>query len=51
MAITFKPDCAEIFNNRGSALMQLEQHEAAIASFDKALALKADSVFLDGARG
>lgn len=37
-----KPDYAQAYNNRGSALQELKQLEAALASYDKAIALAPD---------
>jgi tetratricopeptide (TPR) repeat protein len=39
-AIEFKPDSAEVYNNRGNALKELNQLDAAVASYDKAIELK-----------
>jgi tetratricopeptide (TPR) repeat protein len=36
------PDCAEFHNNRGVALQMMKRFEEALASYDKAIALKSD---------
>jgi len=36
------PDHAETFNNRGCALQQLEQYDEALASYNKAIAIKSN---------
>ena len=41
-AIALKPDYAEAYSNRGNALKELNQLDAAVASYDKAIALKPD---------
>ena len=38
--LALKPDNADAFNNRGSALGELKRFDEALASFDKAIALK-----------
>ena len=37
-----QPDYAEAFNNRGNALKRLKRPEAALASYNKAIAIKPD---------
>lgn len=41
-ALTLNPKYANARNNRGVALHKLERHEEAIASYDKAIAIKPD---------
>ena len=41
-ALALRPDDANTFNNRGSALMALGHAEEALASYDRALAIKPD---------
>ena len=41
-AITFKPDDAHAFNNRGNVLKELKLLDEALESYDKAIALKPD---------
>ena len=36
------PDFAEAFSNRGNALMELRQPQAAVEGYDRAIALKPD---------
>ena len=49
-AIALKPDYAEAYNNRGNALRDLKRHADALASYDKAFALKPDLAELEGLR-
>ena len=37
-----RPDYAEAYSNRGNALQDLKRSEEALASYDKAIALKPD---------
>ena len=39
-ALTIKPDYAEAYNNRGTALQELKRLEEALASYDQALRIK-----------
>ena len=41
-ALTIKPDYAEAYNNRGTALQELKRLEEALASYDQALRIKPD---------
>jgi tetratricopeptide (TPR) repeat protein len=41
-AIALKPDYTNAFNNRGNALLSLNQLDEALVSYDKALAITAD---------
>ena len=40
--IQLKPDYAEAYSNRGSALQELKQSDAALASYDRAIQLQPD---------
>ena len=39
-ALALKPDFADALNNRGNALQELKRFNEALASFDKALAIR-----------
>ena len=49
-AIALRPDYAEAYNNRGSALLALKQYQAALENYDKAIQLKPDYEYLPGTR-
>ena len=46
-----EPDYAEAFNNRGNALRRLKRLDEALASYDKAIALKPDYAEAHNNRG
>src|SRR5258706_12629191 len=50
MAFELKPDYAEAYNNRGNALEELKRLDEALASYDKAIALKPDFAAAYGAK-
>ena len=41
-AIALKPDYTDAYSNRGNALLELKQYDAALQSFDKAIGLRPD---------
>jgi len=41
-AITLKPNCAELYNNRGILLAKLRRFNEALASYNQAIALNPD---------
>jgi len=49
-AIALNPDNADAYYNRGDALFDLKQHDAAIQNYDKAIALNPDCDYLYGMR-
>jgi predicted O-linked N-acetylglucosamine transferase (SPINDLY family) len=50
-AILFKPDFAQAYDTRGSALHGLQQYHTALGSFDRAILLKPDSAEAYNNRG
>ena len=48
-AIALKPDYADAYSNRGTALKDLKRPEEALASYDRAIALKPDLDYILGA--
>jgi len=50
-ALSFKPDFAAAWNNRGIALHELERYREALASYDRALSLKPDFALAWNNRG
>ena len=40
--VHFQPGAADVLNNRGNALFELDRNEEALASYDRALAIQPD---------